>query len=50
MADEVQQVVREEVRIVSEFLTEAICLYMDEREWLRQECRQRADGRWKDEK
>ena len=37
MAEQVQQVVKEEGRTVSEFLREAIRLYMEEREWRRQE-------------
>lgn len=37
MAEQVQQVVEEEGRTVSEFLREAIRLYMEEREWRRQE-------------
>ena len=45
MAGQVQQVVDEEGRTVSEFLRDAIRLYMDEREWLRQERRQRAKAR-----
>ena len=45
MAEQVQQVVDEEGRTVSEFLRDAIRLYMDEREWLRQERRQRAEAR-----
>ncbi len=45
MAEQVQQVVDEEGRTVSEFLRDAIRLYMDEREWLRQERRQRAKAR-----
>ena len=45
MAEQVQQVVDEEGRTMSEFLREAIRLYMDEREWLRQERRQRAKAR-----
>ncbi len=45
MAEQVQQVLREEGRNMSEFLREAIRLYMDEREWLRQERRQRAEAR-----
>ena len=35
MAEEVQQVLKEERRTMSEFLRDAIRLYMDEREWLR---------------
>ena len=45
MAEQVQQVVDQEGRTVSEFLRDAIRLYMDEREWLRQERRQRAKAR-----
>ena len=45
MAAEVQRIVREEDRTMSEFLREAIRLYIDEREWLRQERRQRAEAR-----
>ena len=45
MAEQVQQVVGEEGRTVSEFLRDAIRLYMDEREWLRRERRQRAEAR-----
>ena len=45
MAEQVQQVVDEEGRTVSEFLRDAIRLYMDEREWLRRERRQRAEAR-----
>ncbi len=35
MAEQVQQVVKEEGRTMSELLRDAIRLYMDEREWLR---------------
>ena len=49
MAEQVQQVVNEDGRTVSEFLREAIRLYMEEREWLRQERRQRAEARRNDE-
>ena len=45
MAEEVQRIVDEEDRTMSEFLREAIRLYMDEREWLRRERRQRAEAR-----
>ena len=45
MAEQVQKVVNEDGRTVSEFLREAIRLYMEEREWLRQERRQRAKTR-----
>ena len=43
MAEQVQQVLKEEGRTMSEFLREAIRLYMQERAWLRQERRQRAE-------
>ena len=49
MAEQVQQVVEEEGRTVSEFLREAIRLYMEEREWLRRERRQRAKARRNDQ-
>ena len=45
MAEQVQQVVREEGRTVSELLREAIRLYIDEREWLSRERRARAMSR-----
>ena len=45
MAAEVQRIVQEEDRTMSEFLREAIRLYIDEREWLRRERRQRAEAR-----
>ena len=48
MAEQVQQVLQEEGRTMSEFLREAIRLYMHEREWLRQERRQRAEARRND--
>ena len=37
MAEEVRQAVAEEGLTLSEFLRDAVRLYMDEREWLRQE-------------
>ena len=49
MAELVQQVVEEEGRTMSEFLREAIRLYMEEREWLRQERRERAKARRNDQ-
>ena len=49
MAEQVQQVLKEEGRTMSEFLREAIRLYMDEREWLWQERRQRAKARRDDQ-
>ena len=45
MAAEVQRIVQEEDRTMSEFLREAIRLYIDEREWLRRERRNRAEAR-----
>ena len=45
MAEQVQKVLDEEGRNMSEFVREAIRLYMDEREWLRRERRQRAEAR-----
>lgn len=45
MAEQVQQVLQEEGRTMSEFVREAIRLYIEEREWLRQERRQRAEAR-----
>ncbi len=49
MAEQVQQVLKEEARTMSEFLREAIRLYMEEREWLRQERRRRAKARRNDQ-
>lgn len=45
MAAEVQRIVEEEDRTMSEVIREALRLYMDEREWLRQKRRQRAEAR-----
>ena len=45
MAEQVQQVLKEEGRNTSEFLRDCIRLYMDEREWLRQERRLRVEAR-----
>ena len=45
MAEQVHRVVEEDGRTMSEFLREAIRLYMDEREWLRRERHQRAEAR-----
>ncbi len=45
MAAEVQGVVQEEGRTMSEVVREALRLYMDEREWLRRVRRQRAEAR-----
>ena len=48
LAEQVQQVLKEEDRTMSEFLRDAIRLYMDEREWLRRERRERARARRND--
>ena len=48
LAEQVQQMLKEDDRTMSEFLREAIRLYMEEREWLRQERRQRAKARRND--
>ena len=45
MAAEVQRMVEEEGRTMSEVVREALRLYMDEREWLRRQRRQRAEAR-----
>ena len=45
MAEELQHVVKEDDRTMSEFLREAIRLYLEEREWLQRERRQRANAR-----
>ena len=49
LAEQVQQLLKEEGRTMSEFLREAIRLYMDKREWLRRERRQRAEARRNDQ-
>ena len=49
LAEQVQQVLKEEGRTMSEFLREAIRLYMEEREWLRRERRERATARRNDQ-
>ena len=49
LANQVQQILKEEGRTMSEFLREAIRLYMDEREWLRKERYQRAEARRTDQ-
>ena len=45
MDDLVRQFIKEEDRTMSEFLREAIRLYMEEQEWLRRERRQRVEAR-----
>ena len=47
MDEQVRQFIQEEDRTMSEFLREAIRLYMDEQEWLQRERRQRAEARRK---
>ena len=49
LAGQVQQMLKEDDRTMSEFLREAIRLYMEEREWLRRERRQRAEARRNDQ-
>ena len=49
LAEQVQQLLKEEGRTMSEFLREAIRLYMEEREWQRRERRQRAEARQTDQ-
>ena len=49
MAEMVQQVLQEDGRTMSEFVREAIRLYLEEREWLRRGRRQRADARRNDQ-
>ena len=45
MAEQVRQLMEEEDRTMSALIREALRLYMQEREWLRQERRQRAEAR-----
>ena len=45
MAEQVRQLMKEEDRTMSALIREALRLYMDEREWLRRERRQRAEAR-----
>ena len=45
MDEQVRRFIQEEDRTMSEFLREAIRLYMDEQEWLRGERRNRAKAR-----
>ena len=47
MDEQVRQFIQEEDRTMSEFLREAIRLYLEEQEWLRRERRQRAEARRK---
>ncbi len=43
--ERVRQFIQEEDRTMSEFLREAIRLYMDEQEWVRRQRRRRAETR-----
>lgn len=45
MEEEVRQFIRDEDRTMSEFLREAIRLYMDEQEWLRLQRQRRSEAR-----
>ena len=45
MVEQARQVMQEEGRTMSELVRESLRLYMDEREWLRRDRRQRADAR-----
>ena len=47
MDERVRQFIQEEDRTMSEFLREAIRLYINEQEWLRRERRQRDEARRK---
>ena len=49
MAEQARQMMQEEGRTMSELFREALRLYMDEREWLRRDRRQRADARSDDQ-
>ena len=50
MAEQVQQVLKEDGRTMSEFVREAIRLYMEEREWRRRERLERLRSRQNAEK
>ena len=49
MDEQVRQFIQEEDRTMSEFLREAIRLYMDEQQWLRRQRRQRTEARRTDQ-
>ena len=49
MDEQVRRFIEEEDRTMSEFLREAIRLYLDEQEWLRTQRRQRAEARRTDQ-
>ena len=42
MEEQLQQAIKEDDRTMSDFIREAARLYLEEREWLRQERRERA--------
>ena len=49
MDEQVRRFIEDEDRTMSEFLREAIRLYMDEQEWVRRQRRQRANARRSDQ-
>ena len=49
MAEQVRQLMKEEDRTMSGLFREALRLYMEDREWLRHERRQRAEARRNDQ-
>ena len=49
MDEQVRRFIEEEDRTMSEFLREAIRLYMDEQQWLRRQRRQRTEARRTDQ-
>ena len=50
MEERLQQAAREDARTVSDFIREAARVYLEEREWLRQERRERAMTRLNEQK
>ncbi len=49
MDEQVRRFIEEEDRTMSEFLREAIRLYMEEQQWLRRQRRQRTEARRTDQ-
>lgn len=49
MDEQIRRFIEEEDRTMSEFLREAIRLYMDEQQWVRRQRRQRAEARRSDQ-
>jgi len=45
MDEQIRRFIEEDDRTMSEFLREAIRLYLDEQQWLRKQRQQRADAR-----